>query len=157
MATHAYCERVAEAPGTGSPHHAAAVGDIIIQVVLPGPGDRRTASLAAACDAGGDHPVSPGEAFPASAASAAAEEEAPDEPINLAQYLCELGEEHGALYHDHLFFDHPETTLPSTSGHRRTGADDVLELVRVRADAPVAAARAVLQRWGPLSHPLSPQ
>jgi hypothetical protein len=121
MATHAYCERVAQAPGSGSLCTASAAGDVVIQVVLPGPGDRRAASVAAGLgsvtsdtDPASSTFAAIGEeasAASATASAAAAEEE--DEPINLAQYLSELGEEHGAPYHDHLFFGDPDMTLPS--------------------------------------------
>lgn len=124
MATHAYCERVARAPGSGSLCTAAAAGDVVIQVVLPGPGDRCAASVEAGLRSGSvvsdvdpirSTSAATGEeasaAAAAAASTAAAAEE--DEPINLAQYLSELGDEHGALYHDHLFFGESELTLPS--------------------------------------------
>jgi hypothetical protein len=122
MATHAYCERVARAPGSGSLCTASAAGDVVIQVVLPGPGDRCAASVEAGLgsvtsdtDPASSTFAATGQeasAAAATAASAAAVVEE-DEPINLAQYLSELGEEHGAPYHDHLFFGDPEMTLPS--------------------------------------------
>ena len=203
MATHAYCERVVRAPGSGSLCTAAAAGDVVIQVVLPGPGDRRAVSSVEAGGLGlglGQGTVSSdvdpasstsgvtGEEAEASAAAAAAasaaEEE--DEPINLAQYLSELGDEHGEPYHDHLFFGDPEMALSSAASAAHsafptafsrslprttsifTHARDltkpelystpsvctctcvgVRDLVRVRPDAPVAAARAMLSRLAP--------